>query len=312
MTLEATGIDMKRLKYFIAVCNNGGFSRAAGAIGVAQPALTRQIKLLEKEIGLPLVTRTGRGAEPTEEGKYLLARAMEQVESLESMVRDVRQKFSKLQGQAVIGICPTISPLFLDDLKTYLAASSPNLTLSVIEAYSGDLRNLMNGNRLDLALTYKPSEDTGIRHSELLSEKLILVSGYMPEAGRKRYALGELAGLKLVLPSRIHELRFIIDRICQEKGITLHPELELDSLDAVKTLLTKRSLNYFTILPSHSVKPEVESREFSQYDIEGSGLWRTIAVVTPLKARSEAITAHLHRRICERAKLLRSTLQAVA
>jgi DNA-binding transcriptional LysR family regulator len=312
VTLEATSIDMKRLKYFIAVCNNGGFSRAANAIGVAQPALTRQIQLLEKEIGLPLVTRTGRGAEPTEEGKYLLARAMEQVESLESMVREVRRKFSKLHGQAVLGICPTISPLFLDDLKTYLAATSPNLTLSVIEAYSGDLKNLMKGNRLDIALTYKPSEAAGVRHNELLSEKLVLVSGYTAEAEGRSFRLGELVQLKLVLPSRMHELRRIIDNVCQEKGIALQPELELDSLDAVKTLLAKRFLNYFTILPSHSVKPEVERRQFSQYKIDGSDLSRTIAVVTPLEARNEAITAHLQRRIFERAKFLRSTLQAMA
>ncbi len=65
MTVEPPNIDMKRLKYFIAVCNNGGFSRAASAIGIAQPALTRQIKLLEKQIGLPLdhSHQTGRGAD---------------------------------------------------------------------------------------------------------------------------------------------------------------------------------------------------------------------------------------------------------
>ena len=128
------------------------------------------------------------------------------------MLREVKLRFSKLNGQVVLGICPTISPLFLDDLKTYLAASSPNLKLSVIEAYSGDLKSLMRSGRLDLALTYKPSESTGMRFIELLSEKLVLVSCYMANAKRRSYRLADLVGLKLILPSRIHELRLIIDR----------------------------------------------------------------------------------------------------
>ena len=145
------------------------------------------------------------------------------MESLESMLREVKHKFSKLNGQVVLGICPTISPLFLDDLKTYLAASSPNLKLSVIEAYSGDLKNLMKNKRLDLALTYKPSEPTGMRVIELLSEKLVLVSCYMANAQRRSYSLADLVGLKLILPSRMHELRLIIDRILHRNGISLQP-----------------------------------------------------------------------------------------
>jgi DNA-binding transcriptional LysR family regulator len=314
VTAEPTSIDMKRLKYFIAVCHNGGFSRAASAIGIAQPALTRQIKLLEKQIGLPLVTRTRQGAAPTEEGKYLLVRAVEHVESLESMLREVKHKFSKLNGQVVLGICPTISPLFLDDLKAYLAASSPNLKLSVIEAYSGDLKNLMKSRRLDLALTYKPSKSTGIRYIELLSEKLVLVSCYRANAQRGSYSLADLVGLKLILPSRMHELRLIIDRILHRNGISLQPELELDSLDAVKALLTKRSKGYFTILSAHSVRHEVESKQFSQYEIAAPapGMWRTIALVTPPKVRNEAIISHLRHRICERANVIKSTLEAVS
>jgi len=90
--VEYAGIDVRRLKYFIAVCNNGGFSRASNVIGIAQPALTRQVKLLEKEIGLPLVIRTGRGAEPTAEGKFLLARSVEHLEGLDNIVKELKQK----------------------------------------------------------------------------------------------------------------------------------------------------------------------------------------------------------------------------
>jgi DNA-binding transcriptional LysR family regulator len=311
MTVNGVGIDLKRLRYFVAVCNHGGISRAATAIGVAQPALTRQIKLLEKEIGLTLITRTGRGAEPTAEGRFLLAKSIEHLDGLDDAVQDLRQRFSKLSGQAVLGICPTISPFFLDDLKAYLQSNSPQLSLSVIEAYSGDLKNLINGNRLDLAVTYKPSSNAGAGHLELFSERLVLVSGYSSNAPSHSYPLSELEGLKLILPSRIHELRLIIDTVCKRKGILLRPDLELDSLDAVKAMLSKRPLHFFTILPSHCIRPEMEARQLSQYGIDDPGMMRTIATVRPAHARNEAVTLYLQRRICDQAGIIKSRLATV-
>jgi LysR family nitrogen assimilation transcriptional regulator len=311
MTVDGASIDLKRLRYFIAVCNHGGIARAASAIGVAQPALTRQIKLLEKEIGLTLVTRTGRGAEPTPEGRFLLAKSIEHLEGLHDAVQQLRQRFLKLSGHAVLGICPTISPFFLEDLKAHLQANCPQLSLSVIEAYSGDLKNLINRDRLDLAVTYRPSSHAGAGHMELFSEKLVLVSGYSSDAPLRSYPLGELEGLKLILPSRIHELRLIIDTVCKRKGILLRPDLELDSLDAVKAMLHKRPLHFFTILPSHCIRPEVEARQLSQYGIDDPGMMRTIAAVTPVHARNEAVTLYLQRRICEQAGIIKSRLATV-
>ena len=93
MTVENISIDVKRLRYFIAVCNHGGFSHAANVIGVAQPALTRQIKLLEQELGLTLITRNGRGAGPTEEGRFLLARSIEHPQILSRSAQPQSQPF---------------------------------------------------------------------------------------------------------------------------------------------------------------------------------------------------------------------------
>jgi LysR family nitrogen assimilation transcriptional regulator len=112
----------------------------------------------------------------------------------------------------------------------------------------------------------------------------------------------------------MHELRLIIDRTLHRNGISLQPELELDSLDAVKALLTKRSQGYFTILSAHSVRREVEIKRFSQYEIAAPnpGMWRTIALVTPPKVRNDAIISHILHRICERANVIKSTLEAVS
>ncbi len=304
-------IDVRRLRYFVAVCKHGGFSHAAGAIGVAQPALTRQVQLLERELGLKLITRNGRGAEPTEEGRFLLTRSVEYLNGLDNLVYELKQRFAQVSGQAVVGICPTISPFFLDDLKSYVAANSPDLSISVIEAYSGDLKNLMSSDRLDLALTYRPSSTMGGEHVELFSERLVLVSGFQPDKSQRSYGMSDLEGLKLILPSRIHELRLIIDTVCKRRGVLLRPDLELDSLDAVKAMLMKRSLHYFTILPTQSVRKEVERRQFSQYAIDDPDMLRTISIVIPPKPRNQAVTIYLQRHIEERASAIKSRIATV-
>lgn len=293
MKIDASSIDLRRLRYFIAVCNHGGFSHAASIVGVAQPALTRQIKLLESEMGMTLINRNGRGAEPTEEGRILLTRAAHHLSALDGIVAELKLGTGAVQGTVALGICPTIAPFFLDGLRMKLAANNPGVALSVIEAYSGDLRNLMASNRLDLALTYKPSQPTSDTVTELFSERLIVVSGRQPETVRRSFALGELETLRLVLPSRAHELRVIIDAACKKKGILLRPEFELDSLAAVKSLFDNKPAQFFTILPAHGVQADIESQRFSHFELEDQDMCRTIAIVEPERQRNVATTACL-------------------
>ena len=293
MKIDASSIDLRRLRYFIAVCNYGGFSHAAGIVGVAQPALTRQIKLLESEMGVTLINRNGRGAEPTAEGSILLTRASEHLSALDGIVAELKRGTGAVQGQAMLGACPTIATFFLESLRLKLAANNPGVSLSVIEAYSSDLRNLLASNRLDLALTYKPSLPTPDTVTELFSERLILVSGHQPETARRSFALGELEALRLILPSRTHELRVIIDAACKKKGILLRPEFEIDSLAAVKSLLDKKPAQYFTILPAHGVHADIESQRFSHFVLEDQDMFRTIAIVEPERPRNAAATACL-------------------
>ncbi|MDH2344201.1 LysR family transcriptional regulator [Bradyrhizobium sp. SSUT77] len=90
--LEKAEIDLRRLRYFLAVCEHGGFSRASNSIGIAQPSVTRQIKLLEKEIGLPLINRKARGAEPTDEGRLLLEKSRQHIAELDNLVHEIRSR----------------------------------------------------------------------------------------------------------------------------------------------------------------------------------------------------------------------------
>jgi DNA-binding transcriptional LysR family regulator len=303
---EKPGVDLRRLRYFLAVCDHGGFSRAAAAIGVAQPALTRQIKLLEKEIGLPLIERTTRGAQPSEQGRFLIARARQHLESVDGVIRDLRQAFTTTSGRVTLGVCPTIAPFFLNDLSQHIYRYHPNVTLSIIQAHSGDLKNLMNSGHIDIALTYRTPIASRFSSMDLFSERLVLVSGSSARGGqgRRTLTLPGLTGLRLILPSRTHELRGIIDRACRIRNVTFDLDLELDSLEAVKAVLFKKPSNRHTILPYHSVLAEITARKLSCAEFEENEMQRTIAIVTPKKPRNAEAIARLCERIRTRANEL--------
>ncbi|MBZ9985835.1 LysR family transcriptional regulator [Mesorhizobium sp. BH1-1-5] len=309
------GIDLRRLRYFIAVCEHGGFSRASQSIGVAQPSLTRQIKLLEKEVGIALIKRSGRGAEPTTEGRFLLGQSRLHIDGLDDAVRTVRQRSDKLKGEIVLGICPTIAPLFLEDIRNFVGAQYRGVTLNVVEAYSGDLASLMRGGRLDAALTYRPGSPDRLDVVDLFAERLVLVTSYAVDTADAPRGLADIGRLRLILPSEIHELRRIIDRVYQRRGVALKPELELDSLSAVKAVIADKSTQYATILPHSSVTRELEEHTLSAYAIEGSDMARTIAIVRPRDVGSQhAVLAALIdeiRRLAGRIRKSKGSAEAV-
>lgn len=301
------GVDMRRLRYFLAVCEHGGFSRAAEAIGIAQPALTRQVQLLKQEIGVELFSRTGRSAVPTEAGQVLRAEAQGHLDSLDQLIDRMRRDFAGGPARVALGICPTIAPLFLTHVQDVLKATPGGPVLSVIEAYSGDLRSLMAAGRLDLALSYAGPAEAGVHATALLSERLVVATraGVAGPLG-----LSDLARLTLILPSRMHALRRIIDRVCAARGLSLVPALELDSLSAVKAMLADEAADYATILPHHAVAEEAALGNVVLRPIDDPEMTRTIALLRPAGQRRslpEGLTDH----ILARADDIRRTMEAV-
>lgn len=293
MIQRSLTVDLRRLSYFVAVCDHGGISMAAAAMGMAQPALTRQIQLLEKELNLKLFKRAGRGAEPTDVARTLLSRIKPSLQSIETSLLDVQHEVPSTKGQIVLGICPTIAPLFLPELRAFLSENNPELSLSVIEAFSGDSRSMLDGEKLDLALTYRSPAENAFTRVELFSERLVLVSRYRHDHDSRDLALGQLETLRLVLPSRSHELRRIIDSVCKRKGIYLRPELELDSLDALTSMVKSTPHHFRTILPVLALQADVQARELSCASFDTAEMSRTICVELPQKQRHVLATQML-------------------
>lgn len=305
---EVFGVDIRRLSYFVAVCEHGGVSRAAGAIGIAQPALTRQIKLLEEEIGLELFRRTGRGILPNEVGIGLLNGVRHHLDALGVVIEGLRERFGTGQRRINLGICPTIMPLFQSEISAESRAVLGGASISVIEAYSGDLRCLMDAGELDLALTYAPPIDDNVKSTPLLSERLAVAARDFPDENTVSFSA--LRRLRLILPSRIHQLRRIIDAACESRKTTLVPALELDSFGTVKTLLADGNSGFATILPFHSVAHDAEQGGYETRLIDDPGMVRTIALLEPSHPK-RGVPAGLVDKLVSRATEIRRTMEAV-
>ena len=129
-------MDLKQLDYFVRVAELGGFTRAAAALGIAQPALSRQVRLLEVELRQNLLARDGRGAVPTEAGRLLLAHARGILHQVERAREELGRVRGALAGRVAIGLPTSLARLLTVPLTRAFRRQMPDATLSISEGLS--------------------------------------------------------------------------------------------------------------------------------------------------------------------------------
>ncbi len=151
-----TGMDLTRLQYFVAVAEAGSFSRAAAALHLTQPSLSRQVQLLEDELGQRLLERTGRGAVPTEAGSALLAHARSIFELAERARVDMQERQRNPRGRITVGLPPRVAHVITADLVERFHAAYPEAAITVVEGLSIRLREWLVAGRVDVAIVFDP------------------------------------------------------------------------------------------------------------------------------------------------------------
>jgi LysR family nitrogen assimilation transcriptional regulator len=150
-------MDIRQLQYFLLVSEHGGFSAAATSSGVGQPAISRQIKLLEEEIGAPLFLRHGRGIVLTGTGRRLLDHARAIVDRMERAKADLAEINNTVVGEVVLGVPASIGSTLTAPLLKRFMSGYPLVKLSVVEGLSGHLHEWLLRGDVDLAVVYLPS-----------------------------------------------------------------------------------------------------------------------------------------------------------
>ncbi|PRA71256.1 LysR family transcriptional regulator [Pseudomonas sp. MYb187] len=251
-------MDVVQLKTLIHVAELGSLSKAADRLHIAQPALSRQIRQLEQELGGYLFERHGRGMQITEMGREVLAHATRIMEEMESIRSTVAGGGTLFRGTVVVGTTPTVAEIATVPWVRIMREAQPHLGIRFSSAYSGYLLDWLQRGELELAISYDPPPLHTLRIVPVMMENLILVGP--PQAGLHLdmpLAFAQLQAHELVLPSARHGLRLIVDECARKAGITLRTSLEADSFAAMVDLV--RNGFGLTVLPLASIYAHLQS-----------------------------------------------------
>lgn len=225
-------MDVKQLRYFVAIVDCGGFSQASRQLNIAQPALSQQISRLEYEIGAPLFLRSSRGVTPTPKGLTLHRHAKLILRQIEQAVALTRDAETRVSGRVTLGLPPTTSSQIGVQLIERLSRRYPGIVVNLVEGLSGSLRALAMAGDLDIAVLFTPSAVPNWQETEFLCEELFLVypieRGLFP--GKNSVEIRDLLDVPLILPSPRHGLRQRVDLEFERLNLVCNPVAEIDSL----------------------------------------------------------------------------------
>lgn len=273
-------MNISRLKTFIVVAETGSLSRASDRLRLAQPALSRQIKLLEHEIGRELFSRSNRGMEMTDVGQELFDRVSGLVAQLERSMDDARSFRSEPSGQVALGMIPSISPIIAGRIALRVSRELPSVSLRIVEAYGGHLTGWLHAGNIDLSLLYGPAEDLHLRVTPLLREELVLVSRAGSDvATESPLSVSQVSQLKLVLPSRPHGLRMVVENAARTARVKLNVEVEADSYGVLKNLV-EAGVGH-TVLPMSAIGQELKLGTLCGTSLKAPTVWRHVVLALP-------------------------------
>ncbi len=178
-------MDTRTLRYFQTVAEFGGYSRAAEFLRLTQPALSRQIKSLETELGTTLFHRHGHGITLTDPGRTLLARARAILRTLDQTREEIRAGAGEISGTVNLAVPPAAGTWLIPPLMKRLAATCPNVSVKIVGGYSGYIHEWLVRGAVDLACWHDPLPQKGFAVTPLVREPVFVVgrTGHFPRPG---------------------------------------------------------------------------------------------------------------------------------
>ena len=273
-------MNLNRLKVFSAIVQAGSFSRAAALLSVAQPILSRQIRSLEEEVGAQLLYRNGRGVTLTAAGLIFQKHAQSIVDIMVEARSELNQLSEAPTGEVILGLPPTVGGLITAPLVKRFKESYPSVSLTIVEGFSGFVLEWLANGRLDVAVLYNTTHTKAMSVDKLLDEQLVLVGGreskFAPD--KKTVPGSEIVALPLVLPTRVHGLRILVESAFRSASIVPTIAVELDSLHSTLDLV-RDGLGY-TILSYASIHQRVIAGELKYWKLFNPEISRALVLAT--------------------------------
>jgi LysR family nitrogen assimilation transcriptional regulator len=275
-------MDLKQLEYFVRVAELGSFTRAAMALNVAQPALSRQVRLLEVELRQNLLTRNGRGATPTEAGQVLLEHGRGILHQVERAREELGRVRTGLSGRVALGMPPSVARVLTVPLTRAFRQALPEARLSISEGLTTAMQESLLNGRLDIAVLYNVSSTAGLEITPLVREELLLVQarppGLQEDPPPAPLSLAEVATLPLVIPSRPNAIRMHVETEMANIGCQPHIALEIDGVPAILDLVADGA--GAAILSRNAVARSIKPSAFTVRPISAPTLTIQLSTVT--------------------------------
>lgn len=219
-------MEIHQLRYFVAVADEGNFSRAAAKVRVAQPSVSHQIRKLEAEIGQPLFDRLPRSVILTEAGRCFIDYARGILASVGDARRCVDELKEAVTGKLAVGAIPTIAPYVLPELVVKFQKDYPEVTLELVEDVTNGITRRIDAGELDVALASTCEPSPTLRRESLGSEPLLaLVPETNPLATKTLIELDDLKSERFLLLHEMHCLSQQVHHLLESRR--LRPEIAL-------------------------------------------------------------------------------------
>jgi LysR family transcriptional regulator, nitrogen assimilation regulatory protein len=247
-------MELRQLRYFVAIVDHGSLSRAAVVLHVAQPALTQQLRQLEEELGAQLVHRSAQGVICTDAGKLFYQHALAILKQVADARAAVAQSTGRPSGSVTLGLPHSISGALALPLLTAARAQYPEITLQLTEEISGNLVEQLKAGRLNLAVLFDDGQPGQFAVTPLVDEDLMFIcrtgSPFAPTA--PSVSLAQALASTLILPAQQQGVRPQIERVARSAGLGLEKIIEINSIAILRSaLLADIGATLLPVAPVH-------------------------------------------------------------
>lgn len=235
-------MNFKHLESFIRVAELGSFSKAARVLDIAQPALSRQVRLLEVDLRETLLLRNGRGVSLTDAGTRLFKHGVQILQQVSQAREDLGENRDVAVGHVTIGLPPSIGRQLTLPLIEAFRSRLPRARLTIVEGLTTHIAEWIASGRVDLGLLYNPAAQPALEITPVFEERLCLVepAASPPRRSRKPLPLRELPAFPLVVPERNHSIRRLVETQAALAGVKLQIAWEVSSIPSIIDLVCAR------------------------------------------------------------------------
>lgn len=281
-------MHLKTLRYFVAIADSGSLTAAAAAIPIAQPALTRQMRDLESEMGVQLLQRLPRGVRLTPAGVTLYESAQRILSETARLSRRLAQSKPLARMPVVLGASPTLARLLLPKVFESCMDAVEDLELSAREAFTPTLLDWLERGMIDMAILTNPEPGRAVSYQPLLGEPFALVSHTKMRIGPV-VSVDQLAKIPLLMTS-LH--RSLVDRQLASLGLSLKVRAEIDSVDAIRDLVMRG--RWASIMPVSVFRDNGPNPSIVMSEISGVQLNRLLVLATRIESRPNPSLSLVH------------------